>query len=167
MKTAVIFKSRTGNTREIAEAIRDELGKEVVYFGEPKNGIGADLYVVGSWTDKGLCDEEILAFLTGLKGQKIAYFGTAGFGGSEAYYQTLYQRVREQIDGSNLVLGVFYCQGRMPEAVRERYEQRLREYPEDERAQGGLVNFEQALGHPDERDRENAKAWIRNILLLC
>ena len=28
----------------------------IVYFGEPKPDIVADLYFVGSWTDKGSCD---------------------------------------------------------------------------------------------------------------
>ena len=56
-KIAIIYKSLTGNTRQVAEAIRDALGgEEIVYFGEPKPDIVADLYFVGSWTDKGSCD---------------------------------------------------------------------------------------------------------------
>ena len=47
-KIAIIYKSLTGNTRQVAEAIRDALGgEEIVYFGEPKPDIVADLYFVG------------------------------------------------------------------------------------------------------------------------
>ena len=89
-KIAIIYKSLTGNTRQVAEAIRDALGgEEIVYFGEPKTDIAADLYFVGSWTDKGSCDGEIGEYLKLLSGKKLAIFGTAGYGGSEEYYQTL------------------------------------------------------------------------------
>lgn len=38
-KIAIIYKSLTGNTRQVAEAIRMQLGgEEIVYFGEPKPG---------------------------------------------------------------------------------------------------------------------------------
>ena len=53
-KIAIIYKSLTGNTRQVAEAIRDALGgEEIVYFGEPKPDIVADLYFVGSGSSRG------------------------------------------------------------------------------------------------------------------
>ena len=87
-KIAIIYKSLTGNTRQVAEAIRDALGgEEIVYFGEPKPDIVADLYFVGSWTDKGSCDGTVGEYLKQLEGKKLAVFGTAGYGGSREYYQ--------------------------------------------------------------------------------
>ena len=54
MKIAIFYKSITGNTKVIAEAIRSTFNdEEIVYFGEPKNDVEADIYIVGSWTDKG------------------------------------------------------------------------------------------------------------------
>ena len=82
MKIAIVYSSNTGNTKIIAEAIKEELSNEdIVYFGKPENNIEADIYIVGSWTDKGNCSSEIKEFLTKLNYKKIAYFGTAGFGG--------------------------------------------------------------------------------------
>ena len=49
-------------------------------------------------------------------------FGTAGFGESEAYFQKVLDRVKESIDESNSIIGTYMCQGKMPMAVRERYE---------------------------------------------
>ena len=44
-KIAIIYKSLTGNTRQVAEAIRDALGgEEIVYFGEPKPDIVAGVF---------------------------------------------------------------------------------------------------------------------------
>ena len=57
MKIAIIYSSHTGNTECVASAIKEALkDQEVVYFGKiPKNlsDIHADLYFIGSWTDKG------------------------------------------------------------------------------------------------------------------
>ena len=38
-------------------------------------------------------------------------FGTAGFGGSEAYYQKILTNVHAAIDRSNTVVGEYMCQG--------------------------------------------------------
>lgn len=74
-KIAIIYKSLTGNTRQVAEAIRDALGgEEIVYFGEPKPDIVADLYFVGSWTDKGSCDGTVGEYLKQHEGKKLAGF---------------------------------------------------------------------------------------------
>ena len=83
MKIAIIYDSITGNTKKIAEEIKKEIDESnLVYFGEPEKEIEADLYIVGSWTDKGMCSKKITEFLKKKKNKKIAYFGTAGFGGS-------------------------------------------------------------------------------------
>ena len=69
MKIAIVYKSITGNTKLLAEAIKEEIPKnQLVYFGEPKANIQADLYIIGSWTDKGMCATEIAEFM-----QNITY----------------------------------------------------------------------------------------------
>lgn len=169
MKIAIVYKSITGNTKEIAEAIAETVTDimsrtEVIYMGEPVSGIEAELYIIGSWTDKGMCAQEISEFLRTLRNKKIAYFGTAGFGGSKEYYESLSRRVQETIDASNEFMGSFYCQGRMPQSVRVRYEKLLAEHPEDKNRKVNIENFEKALTHPDDRDIREAKQWIQQIL---
>ena len=164
MQIAIVFQRETGNTRKIAEAVREGLeGQEIVYFGEPREDIEADLYLVGSWTDKGNCAQPVGEFLGSLRNRKIGWFGTAGFGGSPAYYQKLYSRVAEQVGAGCQILGFFYCQGRMPHSVRERYEKMLREHPEDRRMQVSIENFDRAQSHPDEVDCGNARQWARQM----
>lgn len=165
MKIAIFYKSITGNTKVIAEAIRSTFNdEEIVYFGEPKNDVEADIYIVGSWTDKGQCSKEIKELLSGINNKKIVYFGTAGFGGSTIYYETLYKRVKENINSSNQILGYFYCQGKMPINVRERYTKMLKQYPEDEKIKESIKNFDYALSHPNKDDIENVKVWIKSII---
>ena len=101
MKIAIVYKSITGNTKLLAEAIKEEVQKaDIVYFGEPKKDIQADLFIIGSWTDKGMCATEITEFMKDIKNAKVAYFGTAGFGGSEEYYEKLFERIKININDS-------------------------------------------------------------------
>ena len=165
MKIAIVYSSNTGNTKIIAEAIKEELSNEdIVYFGKPENNIEADIYIVGSWTDKGNFSSEIKEFLTNLNYKKIAYFGTAGFGGQVEYYQTLFNRVKENINDTNQILGYFYCQGKMPMSIRDRYEHLIKENPEDKNLQVSIKNFDEALEHPNKEDIEQVKLWIKHII---
>lgn len=148
MGYAIVFSSRTGNTRQLAEAIRDTLPpEECVYFGEPGPEIpAADRYYVGFWTDKGSCDESMAAFLESIQDKPVFLFGTAGFGGAAAYFEKILDSVQAHLHGP--VIGRFMCQGRMPASVRARYET----MPDSPRRQAMLDNFDAALPHPDEED---------------
>lgn len=166
MKIAIIYVSKTKNTEIIAKAIYEQLkDKDIVYFGSPKQEtIEADLYIIGSWTDKGNADSKILDSIQKLKNKKIAYFGTAGYGKDEKYYETLFSRVKEHIDDSNQILGYFFCQGKMPLQVKDRYVQMMREHPDDARLKVSIENFDEALDHPNDDDRNHAKEWISLIV---
>lgn len=91
----------------------------------------------------------------------------AGFGGSQEYYDTLFQRVKEAVDPSNQLLGAFYCQGKMPQAVRQRYENLLKERPGDTQLQASLENFDRALRHPDGEDLRKAGEWAKRMVSLA
>lgn len=163
MKYAIVYESVTGNTKLLADTIKDVLGDDVVYCGKPAS-VEADCFIVGSWTDKGQCSEGIKTFLSSLNNKTIIYFGTAGFGGSEAYFKALEERMKTHINDTNKYLGAFYCQGKMPISVKERYVSLLREHPEDSKLQVSLKNFEEALTHPDDNDLNNLKTWIKGLI---
>ena len=164
MKIAIIYKSNTGNTKIIAEEIGKNLGNKVTYIGEPKENIEADVYFVGSWTDKGDCVNEISEFLKKLNNKKIAYFSTCGFGGSEEYYEKLFKRVRTNINETNEILGYFICQGKMPMSVKQRYIDLIKAHPEDKNLEVSIRNFDEALKHPNETDLKNLNNWVNKIV---
>ena len=165
MKVAIIYSSITENTKLLAETIKSEINKDIVYCGKPINeGIDADIYFIGSWTNKGDASNDIINFLKKLKNKKIAYFGTAGYGGSTTYYDTLFSRVKQYIDSSNTILGCFYCQGKMPIQIKERYIKMITENPNDKNLEVSIKNYEDALTHPDKKDLENVKKNINKIL---
>ena len=167
MNLAIIYSSKTGNTKMIAEAIKEKLqDKNIIYYGNATEELPkADIYIIGSWTDKGNATNEIIEIIKKIKNKKIAYFGTAGYGGSEEYYKKLFERVKTNIDSSNEILGYFYCQGKMPMQVRARYEQMLTQNPENIDLKASIENFDKALTHPNNDDINNVKMWVENHIL--
>ena len=159
---SIVFSSLTGNTKMLADAIHEALPKEdCEYFGVGKaEELRSEVIYVGFWTDKGNADQNTLEFLGKLRNKKIFLFGTAGFGGSEAYYQSILANVRTSVDASNRVIGEYMCQGKMPLSVRERYE-KMKEQPEHPANVDALIeNFDRALSHPDADDLKK----LRNIV---
>ena len=164
MRIAVVYDSLTGNTELLAKEIQKEIAAEdLVYFGRVQESIEADLYIVGSWIDKGSCSEKIGKFLCQLNNKQIAFFATAGFGGSEEYYQAIFQRIKTFINDSNQVFEPFFCQGKMPAGVLARYQKMAEENPDDAKIKQSIANFHQALLHPDEEDLAKAKDWLKKI----
>ena len=60
-------------------------------------------------------------------------------------------------------LGTFLCQGKMPRAVREKYEAMLDNKKTRELAKKMIANFDQALLHPDAEDYQRAIAFVRRV----
>lgn len=116
---------------------------------------------VGFWTDKGNADSAALGLLSKLRNKKIFLFGTAGFGGSAAYFQKILDHVKQSVDPSNTVVGEYMCQGKMPQSVRDRY-LKMKAQPEHSANIDALIkNFDRAISHPDEDDLER----LRKIIL--
>ena len=99
---SILYSSKTGNTKKLAEKIREVLPEENCdYFGtEGAKALSSDILYIGFWTDIGNADPVTLELLKSLKNKKIFLFGTAGFGGSEAYFQQVLGKVKESVDES-------------------------------------------------------------------
>ena len=166
MRIAIVFSSATGNTAQVAQAIQEACqGHEIVAFGPPPQNVDkAELVFAGSWTDKGSCAAEMKEFLQTLHGKRVAMFGTAGFGISEMYFASLADRFRGEVPKGNQVVNTFFCTGKMPQAVRDRYEAQLKEKPGDGKLISMLKAFDLALTHPDQADLDQAAAFARDAL---
>ena len=107
---------------------------------------------VGFWTNQGVADQAAQKLLEQLRGRKIFLFGTAGFGGSEAYFQAILDKTKAIIDDSNTVIGTYMCQGKMPLSVRERYVKTKEQPDHMPNIDAMIENFDKALSHPDADD---------------
>lgn len=159
MSYAIVYSSRTGNTKALADAIREVLPPEdSCYFGPPDAAaLAAQRLYIGFWTDKGTCDGDTAAFLAQLTNQEVFLFGTAGFGGSAEYFEQIAHRVETLLPAGVTVLGHHLCQGRMPMTVRQRYAA-MEDSP---RRTQMLENFDAALSHPDAEDLRQLQNAVR------
>ena len=160
---SILFSSLTGNTKKLADALREVLPQEDCdYFGAPEAEVPpSEMLYIGFWTDKGNADGAALELLAKLRNKKVFLFGTAGFGGSAAYFQKILDHIKQSVDPSNTVVGEYMCQGKMPQSVRDRY-MKMKAQPEHSANIDALIeNFDRALSHPDEDDLER----LRKIIL--
>ena len=162
MKYAIVFSSQTGNTKQLAEAVSSVLPQaDLCFFGSPsQEALQAERLFIGFWTDKGQCNKEIAAFLESVKGKEIFLFGTAGFGGSQEYFDKILASVQKHIDHSNTVVGTFMCQGKMPASVRERYVKMKNSPLPIPNIDTMIENFDKAISHPDHEDIDRLKGSI-------
>lgn len=162
MNYAIVYTSKTGNTRLLAETIARMLPSDsCLYRGAPDDrALAADQIYVGFWTDKGNCDEEVAAFLSRITTQKVFLFGTAGFGGDPTYFSKLLDAVRTHLPTSAVMIGSYMCQGKMPIAVRTRYES----MPDSPKKQEMLDNFDRALSHPNDQDLDALRRAVLSTL---
>ena len=163
MSYAIVFSSKTGNTRLLADTLRASLPQnECTYFGAPApEALEAETLYIGFWTDKGHADDTLTAFLQTLKGKRVFLFGTAGFGGSAPYFEKILAATRQALDGSNTVIGSFMCQGKMPVSVRQRYEAMKAKPLHIPNLDALIENFDKALSHPDAADLEQLKQAVK------
>lgn len=169
MKYAVIYESATGNTKMLADEIRNVLGeRECIFFGTLEENTqsateGAEILFLGFWTDKGECSAGIRKYIETLYGRNIFLFGTAGFGGSEKYFSEILERVCVHLPEGNTVVGTYMCQGKMPESVRKRYELMKEKMPQDDKVEMMIENFDKALSHPDQADLTHLREKVTGL----
>ena len=163
MSYAIVFSSKTGNTELLADTLRSCLPQaDCCYFGNPNSAaMEADTLYVGFWTDKGKADESSSVFLKQLRGKQVFLFGTAGFGGSEEYFDKILKKTEHSLDKSNTVFGCYMCQGKMPMSVRQRYEEMKKQPIHLPNLDAMIENFDKALSHPDADDLEQLKQAVR------
>ena len=121
----------------------------------------ADALYVGFWTDKGNADESTLDFLKQLHGKRIFLFGTAGFGGSEEYFNKILKKVERSLDRSITGFGRYMCQGKMPLSVRQRYEGMKKQPILLPNLDALIEIFDIALSHPDAEKQVRLKQAVK------
>lgn len=163
---SIVYSSRTGNTKKLAATIHKVLPPDsCFYYGtidDVKDKLSNIIYI-GFWTERGNADSLTIEFLKKLKNKKIFLFGTAGYGGSEDYFRNIINNVKKNIDSSNTLIGTFMCQGKMPLAVKERYENMAKQNNSSVDIDKLIRNFEKALSHPDITDLERLTATLENL----
>lgn len=158
MKVQIRYVSGTGNTERIAQSIYQAVpitAKDVKYLDSCCENLDADTYFIGFWANRGTASMEVLDYLSELHGKNVALFGTCGMGDDAAHFKKIENNVAAFIPEDNHYLGSYFCLGKMPMRIRQKYEQM--ETPENAACiRKMLRGFDEALLHPNQKDLDNA-----------
>ena len=170
MTYAIVYDSRTGNTKRLAQAVAETLPADGrLAFGNVGEVDGAtlaavDRVYVGFWTNRGDCTDEAAELLASLGGTEVFLFGTCGFGADATYFAGVMARVLTHLPESAHVVGTFMCQGSMPPSVGERYERQAEAHPAQAARMAQLIeNFDVALAHPDADDLARLREKVSSL----
>ena len=162
MKSLVVYSSRTGNTRMIAEAVHSALpvGTELVPVEEAPEPDAYDFLALGFWVDKGAPDSAMAAYMDKVKDRSVGLFGTLGAWPDSDHARESMQKAVDRVEG-NTVLGTFICQGKVdPKLLAAMAKMSENPHPmtEDRKAR-----LEEAAKHPNEDDCAAARGVFAQI----
>lgn len=166
MKTIVIYSSKTGNTKKIAEAIASALPANTpcVSINEVPADIATyDLAFVGYWVDKGTANAEARQFMESLTVPQTAIFATLGaYPDSEHGQQSLKNGCA--LIKTN-VIDSFICQGKVDPtllaAMKKMFPNGNGPHKDTPERRAHLA---EAAKHPNENDCANAIAFANKVL---
>ncbi len=163
MKSLVVYSSRTGNTRKVADAVFDSLpkDKEIFPVDQAPRADGYDFVAIGFWVDKGRPDDKAAAYMQTVQGTTVGLFGTLGAKPDSPHARESMRRAVDLVSG-NQVAGTFLCQGRIDPAVVEMMIKTASHVhpmtPER------MANIKAAESHPDDTDLEKAQSAFREMI---
>ncbi len=152
MKTLIIYSSKTGNTRSIAEAIHEALPDSDIL---PVENAPAPETLPGEY---GMPDAKARTYLENLRGVRAALFGTLGAWPDSEHARDCIRKseaLLKEPERGNTVMGSFICQGKVDPRVVEMMNKVAADvHPMTPERKARL---KEAARHPDDTDRARAK----------
>ena len=160
MKTLVVYSTRTGNTKLVADAIAAELSADIFSVDEAPADVSAyDFVVVGYWVDRGLPNKESREYLEKLTNARIGIFGTLGAFPHSPHARDCIRQAADlcsQAEKKNAVLVNWMCQGKVdPVLIEMMAKMAPQVHPMTPER---IALLEEASKHPDDADLASARA---------
>jgi flavodoxin len=142
MKAAVIYSSKTGNTKKVAEAILEGLpvGTEIYSVETAPTPDEFDFIAMGYWVDKGTADKNAMEYMKTISDKKVAIFATLGAYPDSDHAKESLKNGAECLGENCEVIDTFICQG----AIDPKLMEWMSKLPED---------------HPHAPDDARRKRW--------
>ena len=161
-KIAVIYSSKTGNTKKVATAIFKALPADSELYPvetapEPEN---FDLIFMGYWVDKGTADKQAKKYMQTITNSKVAIFATLGAYPDSDHAKKSMEEGAACLGENCEVVSTFICQGVIAPELIEWMSKLPEDHPhapDDARRQ----RWKDAVGKPDDSDLGNAAQFAR------
>jgi len=162
MKVAVVYQSKSGNIRILAEELYDSLQgveKEIIDIDETDYIPDADFYFIGFGIRNNSCGMDIAELFENMQDIRYALFLNCGFLPTERYKEKLLNNMDVWLPEGSELVDTFLCQGRM-----EKHEQdiMISKIPQSEMQLRDM--FAEGSTHPDEEDLSSLRFFVSEIL---
>lgn len=116
MKFLITYSSKTNNTKNMAEAIyneiKDKFDVDICEIGNISSVKNYDGVLLGGYNDKAVLNKDSLGFLENIDNDNIGIFATAGAGPSTKQGREFITYMENLLEGKNS-LGVYLLPGRV------------------------------------------------------
>jgi putative heme utilization carrier protein HutX len=165
MKCAVIYSSKTGNTKKVAEAILQEMpeGTELHDVASVPADAEFDLVAMGYWIDKGIADQQAMNFITSIDNTRIFSFFTLGAHPDSDHAKACRTNCNTLYAKNCEIIGTYCCQGAIDPKLTTWMEQLPAEHPHAPNKER-RKRWAEAAEHPNQADLEAARAAMRQAL---
>ncbi len=158
MKSLIVYSSKSGNTKKLAEALFDHLSgeKELCATADAPDPAGYNFVAVGFWLQGGQPDPDSQTFLAKMEeGQDLYLFATHGAAVGSAHAENAMKGAKDIAKKAHIV-ATYSCPGQVAEKVLEIASKKDPQPP-------WLADAPAAAGHPDETDVKNV---VRTLVEL-
>ena len=146
MKTLIVYSSKSGNTKKLAEAIYGFLPGENTLkpVEEAPDPAGYDLIIAGFWLQGGKADSLSSQYLATLDSVKLFLFATHGAAVDSDHAENGMQSAKTLAQPCDIV-GEFHCQGEVKAEFLAKVQAQNPQPP-------WVKDAPNAVGHPSESD---------------
>jgi len=164
----IVYLSKTGNTRKVAQALANALPAgscRLVDFAHEEPSENADVYFIGFGVQRGACPYLLLEWLEELHGKKIMLFATGGLAAFQDYHKRIESIILPFLPEACEYLGMYLCEGKISQEGYA-YLKSCLSNPDDSSSKQNLDKiYEHSQSHPDQQDLENACHFLRSVLI--
>ena len=162
MKTLIVYSSKTGNTRKVAQAIHLALpDAELSRVEMAPHPDDYDLILLGFWVENGAADEKTQDYMKRLENKKVGLFGTLGAYPDSKHANECLAATAALIPDCE-VIGRFVYQGAIDPELIEWMQTLPKDHgygPTESRRKLWI----DAASHPDDNDLKKAADWARDV----
>jgi len=146
MKALIVYSSKTGNTKKLAEALYDavQFEKELLSISDNPDPTEYGFVAVGFWLKEGQPDPVTQDFLPKIGKKEVLLFTTHSAANNSDHAKNALKKAKELASPAR-ICAVFSCLGQASEEILEQAGQ---EDPQP----SWLADAPAAKGHPDEDD---------------
>lgn len=169
MKCLVVYSSKTGNTKMIAQSIINAMSDDTDLYAvedapDPEN---YDFIAVGAWVDKGMPDAKAQTYMLRIKNKKVGIFLTLGAYPDSEHANDSMRKACGLLEGNDIRC-TFICQGKVDPKLIEMMQQMTKDNPDHPHAMNEerKARLAEAAKHPDQGDCWNAARIFKETVAI-